>query len=50
MIRTVELSPYIQVQGVVTATLPGGNLAVQTDGREFIGRALSDLGDVDIQA
>jgi hypothetical protein len=37
MIATIQLSPYILVQGVMTRRLPGGAIAVQVGGREVIG-------------
>lgn len=38
MITTIELSPYISVQGVAVSTLPGGNVEIALNGQRFVGR------------
>lgn len=37
MIKTIELSPYISVQGLLVSKLPGGQLEIALNGRHYIG-------------
>jgi hypothetical protein len=37
MIATIQVSPYILIQGLLTRRLPGGSIAVLCDGREYVG-------------
>lgn len=38
MIKTIEISPYISVQGLLVGTHPGGEVEVSLNGRHYIGR------------
>jgi hypothetical protein len=38
MFATIQVSPYVSVQGVLTKRLPGGAIAVLCDGRVYCGR------------
>lgn len=40
MIATIQLSPYIHIQGRVTRRLPSGDVAIFIAGREYVGRPL----------
>lgn len=41
MMTTIELSPYISVQGLVVSRLPNGDVKISVCGREFTGRPIS---------
>ncbi len=41
MFATIELTPYVQVQGVVSRRLPGGAVVIRVAGREYAGAPLS---------
>lgn len=38
MVATIEVSPYVQIQGWIARVLPGGLIAVRVFGREYVGR------------
>ncbi|MBY8974747.1 hypothetical protein KHP62_02940 [Rhodobacteraceae bacterium NNCM2] len=40
MIKTIELSKYISVQGLIVSTLPGGEVEVLANGRKYVGRPI----------
>ena len=40
MITTIEVSPYISVQGVLVSNLPGGDVEVSLNGRSYVGRPI----------
>lgn len=37
MLTTIQLSPYIFVQGPIIATHPGGRVSISVDGTEYVG-------------
>lgn len=37
MIKTIELSPYISVQGMLVSKLPGGRIEISLNGRRYVG-------------
>jgi hypothetical protein len=41
MFATIEVSPYVLVQGVLKKRLPGGAIAVQCEGRVYVGRPVN---------
>lgn len=41
MIATIQLSPYIHIQGLVTRQLPTGDVAIAHAGREYVGKPLA---------
>lgn len=41
MLTTIQISPYIFVQGQVKATLPGGRVSICVDGRDYVGEPVS---------
>jgi hypothetical protein len=41
MFATIQLSPYIHVQGLIVRRLPGGAVAIRVAGRELVGPPLS---------
>lgn len=41
MIRTIELSPYISVQGVLVSNLPGGDVEIALNGKHYVGRPVN---------
>lgn len=40
MFATIQVSPYIHVQGPITRTLPNGQIAILDGDREYIGPPL----------
>jgi hypothetical protein len=40
MVATIQLSPYIYVQGIIARTLPNGQIAILDGDREYVGRPL----------
>jgi hypothetical protein len=40
MLATIQLTPYMQVQGIVARTLPNGQISIQQGGREYVGQPL----------
>mgnify|MGYP006281136465 CR=1 FL=1 len=40
MFATIQVSPYIHVQGLITRTLPNGQIAIVDGDREYIGLPL----------
>jgi hypothetical protein len=41
MFATIELTPYIQIQGEIARRLPGGRVAIRVHGREYVGAPLT---------
>lgn len=41
MLATIEVSPYVQVQGLIARVLPGGHVAIALNGREYVGKPLT---------
>jgi hypothetical protein len=41
MFATIQMSPYVLVQGVLKKRLPGGAIAVQCEGRVYVGRPVN---------
>ncbi|MEM7508698.1 MAG: hypothetical protein AAF415_18355 [Pseudomonadota bacterium] len=41
MIRTIELSPYISVQGLLISNLPSGDVEIALNGRHYVGRPVN---------
>jgi len=41
MFATIEVTPYVQVQGEVSRRLPGGRVIIRVAGREYSGAPLS---------
>lgn len=40
MVATIQLSPYIYIQGSIVRTLPNGQIAILDGDREYVGRPL----------
>lgn len=38
MVATIEVSPYVLIQGLFARLLPNGQIAVRVFGREYVGR------------
>lgn len=43
MVATIQITPYIQIQGFVARILPNGLVAIEHGGREYIGAPLRRL-------
>lgn len=41
MLATIQVSPYVQVQGLIVRVLPGGRVAITLSGREYVGAPLT---------
>lgn len=46
MYATIQLSPYVQIQGLVTRMLPCGSVVISVRERDYIGRPLSCFAPV----
>lgn len=43
LLATIQITPYIQVQGLIARTLPNGLIAIEHAGREYVGPPLRPL-------
>jgi hypothetical protein len=43
LVATIQITPYIQIQGIVARFLPNGLVAIEHGGREYIGAPLRRL-------
>lgn len=41
MYATIQISPYIQIQGVVMRRLPSGDVVIRHQEREYVGSPLT---------
>lgn len=40
MFATIQISPYVQIQGLVAQILANGQISIRQGGREYIGKPL----------
>lgn len=43
MVATIQITPYIHIQGLVARFLPNGLIAIEHGGREYVGAPLRRL-------
>lgn len=40
MVATIQISPYIHIQGTVARVLPNGQITIRLGGHEYVGQPL----------
>lgn len=46
MFQTIQISPYISVQGMVTSLRTGGRVTISVDGKEYVGMPVgTEIGE-----
>lgn len=48
LVATIQITPYIHVQGTIARTLPNGLIAIEHAGREYVGPPLRPVQSVSI--
>jgi hypothetical protein len=43
LVATIQITPYIHIQGLVARFLPNGLIAIEHGGREYVGAPLRRL-------